>query len=40
VLSGGGKRDADHAVLLRDAARDALLTALGEPDLHDSARHR
>jgi 1-acyl-sn-glycerol-3-phosphate acyltransferase len=30
----------EHAVLLRDAARNALLAALGEPDLDDSARDR
>jgi len=29
----------DHALQLRDAARGALLAALGEPDLDKSARH-
>ncbi|HEY4974411.1 MAG TPA: hypothetical protein VII41_12430, partial [Steroidobacteraceae bacterium] len=28
-----------HALLLRDAARSALLAALDEPDLDESARH-
>ena len=40
ALQPGGRHDADHAVLLRDAARGALLAALGEPDLDQSARPR
>jgi 1-acyl-sn-glycerol-3-phosphate acyltransferase len=35
-----GKDERDHAQLLRDATRSALLAALGEPDLDDSARPR
>ena len=31
--SAGEAHDSDHATHLRDAARAALLTALGEPDL-------
>ncbi|MFI4868322.1 MAG: lysophospholipid acyltransferase family protein [Steroidobacterales bacterium] len=40
ALQPGGRHDADHAVLLRDAARGALLAALGEPDLDPRAPHR
>jgi 1-acyl-sn-glycerol-3-phosphate acyltransferase len=35
--SSSEKDDRDHALLLRDAARDALLAALEEPDLDKSA---
>ncbi len=40
ALQADGRHDADHAVLLRDAARGALLAALGEPDLDPGAPHR
>jgi 1-acyl-sn-glycerol-3-phosphate acyltransferase len=40
LRSASGKDERDHAPLLRDAARSALLAALGEPDLDDSTRHR
>jgi 1-acyl-sn-glycerol-3-phosphate acyltransferase len=40
ALASGGEQDSrDRALRLRDAARDALLAALGEPDLEKSARH-
>jgi 1-acyl-sn-glycerol-3-phosphate acyltransferase len=38
--TGRGKDDRDQALLLRDAARDALLAVLGEADLDAGARHR
>jgi 1-acyl-sn-glycerol-3-phosphate acyltransferase len=37
---GRGKDEREHVRLVRDAARDALLGALGEADLDASARHR
>jgi 1-acyl-sn-glycerol-3-phosphate acyltransferase len=39
MLSAGEKAEREHALLLRDAARNALLAALGEPDLDASRRH-
>jgi 1-acyl-sn-glycerol-3-phosphate acyltransferase len=39
MQSGGEKDEREHALLLRDAARHALLAALGEPDLDASAPH-
>ncbi len=38
--SGRGKDEREQARLLRDAARDALLGALGEADLDAGTRHR
>jgi 1-acyl-sn-glycerol-3-phosphate acyltransferase len=38
--AASGKDEREHALELRDAARSALLAALGEPDLDESARHR
>jgi 1-acyl-sn-glycerol-3-phosphate acyltransferase len=39
AVSGRESDERDHARQLRDAARGALLAALGEPDLDKSARH-
>jgi 1-acyl-sn-glycerol-3-phosphate acyltransferase len=38
--TGRGKDERVHALQLRDAARDALLAALGEADLDAGVRHR